>query len=1035
MIDKRIINIVFLLLVVMTFQLRAQEQAPIVSGTVKDIYGEPLPGVIISSEDKKNLYITDVEGKYSFSMNTPPKMLTYTLLGYKVQTVNAAEGVADIVMEEDAHATAENINLGFTRQSRDVLSNAVSTVSGETLSKSLMSRLQGTFTGRMSGLTSLEGSFQPNYEDVTMYVRGLSTFHGGAAGIVIDGILYDNYSHDILYRITPEEVASVTVLKDGASQALYGLRGANGLIVITTKRGMPGKIKINVNIDETIQEPSYSPLFINSATYAALKNEAAYNDGLGKHYFYSNEQIEKFRAGNDPLYPNTNWFDMLFRKVSHTQRLGVDATGGSDIVQYYANVNMTHQGGFYHADQEDYSANNNLYKFNLRSNVDVKINKFLSGYMNMSGNIVRRHDPYANAGDGNATIYTLAYYMPPTLYGPVTPAIYGNDGSVTDPGGEVTTTNNIGMSPYGMLNRSGYYTQTNTNIYGQAGLNLDLSFLTPGLSAGGSVGYLSYITAYLSTTQDYARYTRDDDWDELSFTQHGTTQNTDLVYKKEQALYGYMSYKGEVNYMRDFGAHHLKANLFGFYQDFNDNTGNAGATYDFKRIYSGFEVQYDYDKRYALKFDLGYSGSDYFPGGNRFLWTPGVSAAWVVSNESFVKESLPWLTMAKPRISYAVTGNDAVGLDRYGYLDQVNVSAGGPIGYLGYNTTETAFGNSNLKPESVKKYNVGLDVGFANQLSLSVDFFKETMDDGIYRSTSLIPSYQGISLGAFPAINFAAYENKGYEVELKYRKRFNKDWSFNLGGSVSYNKNKVINVGETPNDEDYAYLYRMQGYPVGQNFGYLVDFSNGNGMYNFREEIDAGPAYSFGTPRLGDLKYKDLNADGIIDEKDQAPIGNGSLPRYFYGISGGFTYKNFELSFLFQGVADYHRNFYGLAVDESAWEGRFSESHLNAWTEERWLNDEKITYPALSTSRSVSAQYSDFFQKNCSFMRLKNLEMVYSLPGKAANAIGAKSFKVILGGQNLFTIDKLNSKDMVVEGSYGSFPIYRMYRIGVRAQF
>ncbi|MDR0698570.1 MAG: SusC/RagA family TonB-linked outer membrane protein, partial [Tannerella sp.] len=741
MIDKRIINIVFLLLAGITFQLRAQGQSSIVSGTVKDIYGDPLPGVIISSEDKKNLYVTDIEGNYSFTMNESDKILTYTLLGYKLQTLNIENDVTEVVMEEDAHATAENINLGFTRQSRDVLSNAVSTVSGETLGKSLMSRLQGTFTGRMSGLTSLETSFQPNYEDVTMYVRGLSTFHGGAAGIVIDGILYDNYSHDILYRITPEEVESVTVLKDGASQALYGLRGANGLIVVTTKRGMPGKLKINVNLNETIEESSYRPLFIHSATYATLKNEAARNDGLGKNYFYSDEQIEKFRAGDDPLYPNTNWFDMLFRKVSHMQRFGVDATGGSDIVRYYANVNMTHQGGFYHTDQEDYKANNNLYKFNLRSNVDVKINKFLSGYINMAGNIVRRHDPYANAGSGNATIYTLAYYMPPTLYGPVTPAIYDEDGSVIDPGGEITTTNNIGSSPYGMLNRSGYYTQTNTNIYGQAGLNLDLSFLTPGLNVSGSVGYLSYITAYLSTVQSYARYTRDDDWDELSFTQHGTTQNTDLSYGKGQALYGYMSYKGEMNYMRDFGSHHLKANLFGFYQDFNDNTGNAGPTYDFKRIYSGFEVQYDYDKRYALKLDLGYSGSDYFPSGNRFLWTPGVSVAWIASNELFVKESLPWLTMAKPRVSYAVTGNDAIGLNRYGYLDQVSASGGGSIAYLGYTTTETAFGNSSLKPESIKKYNVGLDLGFANQLSLSVDFFKETMDDGVYRSTSLIPSY------------------------------------------------------------------------------------------------------------------------------------------------------------------------------------------------------------------------------------------------------------------------------------------------------
>lgn len=979
------------------------------------------------------MYITDYEGKFHFDLDQSNTTLTFTLAGYKIQTKDTGKDVV-IVMEEDAHLTAETVNLGFSVQSREVLSNAVSTVSGKTLEKSLIPRLQGTFSGHMSGLTTIGGSFQPNYETVAMYIRGLSTFHGGQAGIVIDGILYDSYSQDILYQITPEEVSSITVLKDGASQALYGLRGANGLIVVSTKRGVPGKLKLNVTLDETIQEPSYKPIFINSVTHATLKNQAAYNDGLGENYYYSEEQIGKFRAGNDSLYPNTNWHDMLFRRASHMQRIGVDATGGSDIVRYYANVNMLHQGSFYHTDQEDYNSNNYLYRINIRTNVDINITKYLTGYINMAGNILRGNEPYGRDGSGNNAIYNLSYYMPSTLFGPVTPVIFDDEGKVKDPGGEVITTNKIGTSPYGMLNRSGYYTQTNTNIYGQTGFNLDMSFLTPGLSIGGNVGYLSNISSYLSTTQNYARFTRDDDWSKLIFKQHGTTQNTDLAYAKNQSLYGYMSYKGEVAYKRDFGAHHVNSILFGIFQELDDNTANIDATYDFRRIYSGLGVQYDYDKRYALKFDLGYSGSDYFPSGNRFLWTPGVSIAWIASNEGFIKNSLPWLTMLKPYFSYAITGNDATGMDRYGYIDQVTMGSG-IVRYLDYNTTETSFGNSNLRPESIKKYNIGVNLGIANQLSLSADYFKEKMDNGIYRSTSLTPSFQGIPLNAFPATNFAEYENKGFEIELNYLKRLNKDWTFNLGGSLSYNKNIAINAAETPNDNSYAYPYRIEGYPVGQSFGYLVDYSNGNGMFNTQEELEGAPVYSFGTPRLGDLKYQDLNNDKTIDEKDMAPIGNGSLPRYFYGVTGGFSYRNIELSFLFQGVADYYRDFYSLAVNESLGEGRYSENHLNAWSEERWLKGEKISYPAISTSRSVSAQNSDFFFKNASFIRLKNIEMSYSLPMKISKTVGAKSLKFILGGQNLFTIDKINSKDMPVEGNYGAFPIYRMYRISIRAQF
>ena len=1007
-------------------QVKAQDIS--VAGTVRDIYGNPLPGVIVSS-NHKDLYITDKNGQYTAKVNKSGE-LEFSLLGFKPTSVKASSQM-EVTLEDDAHNLAENVNIGLSKQSREVLSDAVSTAHGEKLGRSLMTRLQGTFSGMFSGLTTMETTFEPAYESLNMYVRGYSTFHGGIASVVIDGILYDSFAHDILYRISPEEIESVSILKDGASQAIYGVKGADGLIVINTKRGTPGKLKVGVNISETVQVPTTRIHSFDSYTFANLRNQAAVNDGLGEYHIFSKEAVEGFKDGGSDLYPNTNWYDMLVRDFSNQQRIALDATGGNENVRFYSNFNVLRQGSFWNADQTAYKADNEKYRINFRSNVDVKINNYISLWANLAGSIVRAHTP-GGAVDCNGTLYSIITGMPSFIYGPVTPAVYDNDGNVIE-AGEVVTTPNINFSPYGFLNRTGYNNEMNTNIYGQAGLKFDLSFLTPGLWAGSSVGYLSYINSITSNTQDYARYIREDDWSDLRFTHYGTTINTNLTYSKGAALYGYFSYKGEAGWQRDFGRHHLNANAYMTYQVFDNLAG--GATYDFRRVYSGAELAYDFDKRYAVKLSTGYSGSDYFPRKTRFVWTPGVSAAWIASNEGFVKENVPWLSLLKVRGSYAVTGNDATGFDRYAYKDQVNSTAGGKIPYLEYYTNESVYGNPNLEPEKIYKTNVGIDLGIANQFQVSFDVFKEKLNNGVIKSTSKVPLYQGIPLGAYPITNMGEFENKGWELSVSYRKRFNSDFGLFLAGHLDYSKNKVIYVGETAYNDTYAYRYRTEGYPVGQSWGYLTDYSNGNGLYNFQDEIEAGPKYSFGTPRLGDIKYKDLNGDGVIDEKDMAPLGNGSLPKYNFAFNVGFNLKNFEVNLLFQGLGGYKRNYSELFTFQSVYDGVFTESHKSAWTAEKWLNDEEIGFPALSTTATTNLQTNDYLLKDASFLRLKTAEISYKMPKKVCDFLNASAFKVYLSGQNLFTIDGMKTNDTPVEGTCSAFPVYRMYRLGINLTF
>jgi TonB-linked SusC/RagA family outer membrane protein len=1032
MINKNIIAAVLILMLGSAFIANAQTEIAM-TGSVKDEYGNPIPGVVLSTNDK-DIYITDKDGNFAVLADASSKV-TFSLMGYKQVTVPVSQEL-NVVLEDDAHNLAEKVNLGNSSQYREVVSDAVSTVSGNTLGKSLMARLQGTLSGTLSGLTTREDSFEPTGESLTMWIRGYHTHHGGNPAIVIDGILYDSYSHDLLYRITPEEVESVSVLKDAASQAIYGLRGGNGVIVVTTKRGTPGKLKVGVNVSETLEQPSFVIHAFDSWKYATLRNQAAYNDGLGENYYYTDYQIQKMKDGDDPLYPNTNWADMIMKDVSQMQRVALDATGGNKVVKYYTNINFLRQGSFWNTDEqeingESWNADNQKIRLNFRSNIDININSWISAWMNLAGSFIRNHYP----SGGNSSTYNLMTYMPSTVYGATTPEILDSDGNEVVPGGEVIVTENLSDSPYARLNRGGYANETDTNIYGQAGIRLNLDFVTPGLWVGGSVGYLSYITSTKWTTRSYARYVRDDDWSTLNFTQYGTTQNGTLGYSKSTALYGYQSYKGEAGWARDFGRHHLKTDAYGIYMEFDDNTGNISATYDFRRVYTGAEVFYDFDKRYALKFAAGYSGSEYFPRKNRFLFTPSISGAWVASNESFINDAAPWLSLLKIRGSYGITGNDDTGYDRYSYEDQVSYSTGGTIGYLGYNVSEDVYGNSDLEPEKIKKWDVGIDLGLANQFQVTFDYYNERINNGLGKSTARIPVYQGISLGSYPVTNLAKFKNWGWELSVSYSKRFNPDWKFFFTGHLDYNRNKVIYIGESAYDDTYAYSYHTEGYPLGQSWGYLVDYSNGNGLFNFQDEIDAAPEYSFGTPRLGDIKYKDLNEDGVIDEKDLAPIGNGTLPKYSYGFTIGFDYKNFEVSMLFQGLADYWRDYGGVYSSQTVGDGIYTASSLNAWTAEKWLNDEKIDWPALSTNTTTSMQTTDYFFKRADFIRLKNIEISYKFPKKVCDFLGAGELRVYLGGQNLFTIDGMDHNDTPVEGSAFAMPIYRMYRVGFNVSF
>ena len=821
----------------------------------------------------------------------------------------------------------ETVRFGYSSQNRGAVTGSVATVSGRELESSPVANLSQSLAGRLPGLSTAETYSEPSRVTTTLRVRGASTIYANQPLVVIDGFPYAYNSNELFEYISAYEVESISVLKDASAQAIYGIQGANGVVVITTRRGRNEKLKINVRLDQTFEQPTTQLPFLSSGEYVQLRNEAGYNDGLGRNAYFSEADVQGFISGeNRELYPNNDWRKLNMRDLTHMQRAGVDLTGGNDKAVFYTNFNVMHQNSMWKTYQTKYDPNNDFLWANFRSNVDAQLSKALSVSLNLSGNVKREKTPGAQSFDGFASaLYYRMYSVPSYVYGPTTP-------KTTDPetgaesGDQVVVTGTEPYTTYAVINRMGYIHHTTTNIYAQFAVKLDMGFLTQGLNLSGYGGYQTNSVNRQYTYQDFESWIRTSDFSELEFTKYGTRENTALAYAKNSSFYYNLNFKGILDYHCKFDVHDVSAMAYGFYQHLSKSDTGSPALLPYKRISSGVEAAYGYDNRYLLKLDLGYSGSEQYARENRFTATPAVSAGWVLSNEAFMEPAAAYLTYLKLRASWGKAANDLSNLGRYIYLDNISLTGGGPLGsYLGYYVNEEQAANPNLNPEISVKQNYGIDVTLFNSLSLTADVFREKMTNMVSTATAVTPAYQGIPLSNFPRTNTGVFENKGYELSADFEKQINRDFSFGVGGWLAYAKNKVINNDESERAEDYAYRKRQEGFSVGQAFGYLVDDHNGNGFFNSRQELEeSNLVYEMGAPRVGDLKYYDMNNDGIVNDKDVVPLGSGSLPRYYYAFHAKAAYRNFDLQVLFQGLAELYIINMSVGRTEYNFEGVYS---------------------------------------------------------------------------------------------------------------
>ncbi|MDR2384660.1 MAG: SusC/RagA family TonB-linked outer membrane protein [Tannerella sp.] len=1000
----------------------AQEKGAFkLQGTVINDYGKPVEGALLSTENG-NTYVTARDGAYTLTADGSD--IVVSAKGYRnkrIATADIAES-NNIKLEFDPHHTGGFVDIGYFSLPKESFPGSAVSVTGEELDKMPTNVFSETFAGRLLGLHTKQDITELTffgYSNVSKMIRGRNSYNGSSPIIIIDGIICPNQYWEFL---SPKEVESVTVLKDGATNAIYGIQGASGAIVITTKRGYTGKKKVEAYSDFSFQEMTKRPTFVNSLQYVELRNQAGLNDGLGAFSQFSESEVEGFRTGDAMYYPNNNWYDMFVKKMVARQRAGVNVSGGNEKLRYFSNISYLHQEEpIKIASEPDrkYDPNPDVNVVNFRSNFDVKLNNYLEGFMRLTGNVKR--EMFAGTSE-NRTHYSRILNLPPTMYGPLTPVFE----DYSEASEQVVTTDATNDPAYGSINRSGFSQVIETNVIAQAGLNFDMSFLVKGLSANGSMAYQTYIRNTTSASQSYERWIRSNDFGYLEFSKKGSAENTPLSQGKGSVFFYHLNLLGQLNYNRRFDQHSINAMAYIFYQQQEKEVTSGSGILPYKRQSTGISATYGYLDKYFLKGDLGYSGSEQFSPEHRYIATPAVSASWIVSKEDFLAGAADALSLLKLRVSYAAGANDQLGGNRFLYLDYID--SGGNEGLKG---------NPDLSAEKIKMQNYGIELGLFHSVSLSFDYFHHRTDNMLIGIGSTVPVYQGIPLGYYPKLNNGKMENKGFEIEFNYDKQLTQDLSVFATAGFSQAVNKVIKINESPYAEDYPYRYHTEGYSVGQPWGLLINRNNGNGIFNSAEELAGYDlTYSHGTPRVGDFIYSDLNNDGMIDEKDYAPLGYPSFPQQYFNFSGGFNYKNFEVNVLFQGVNQTSFFLSGIGAYEYQSQGIFNDIHLQAWTPERYAAGEEITFPALSLSQSTNHISNSYFLQNGAYLRLKNAEIAYTLPESIARKIAAEKIRIMLTGLNLLTFDKLRTKHVDPEiRNMNAFQPYRVYNIGISLTF
>jgi TonB-linked SusC/RagA family outer membrane protein len=897
-------------------------------------------------------------------------------------------------------------NIAYGKQPAWMVSGAISEVSGSELQKTFTSNLGNALFGRLPGLTVMQGGGEPGLQSPTLKIRGSCTFGTGTGILVIVDGFETSYEN-----MVAEEVETITLLKDASATAIYGSKGANGVLLVTTKRGDTGPLKVSFSTQQGFSSPTRLPKFLGSYDYASLYNEARVNDGLPG--LYTQADLDAYKDGSDPYFhPDVNWYDQLLRKSVPTSNYDLNFSGGTGTVRYFVLLNMLNSQGLYKktGDLSDNSINSTYKRYNFRSNVDINLSNDLSVALTLGGYVEEKANPAAN---NTSTIFDNMANIPPNAFPVYNPN--GNYGS-----------NLLYSNPWGDLLETGFYTSKGRTYQVTLKFTEKLDFITKGLSLSGLVSFNNSFTGFSNKSREYLRSSiAKDALGNTIYTKIG--QNTSLTGSEgESNQWRSFAIQSFLNYNRSFGSTTLDGVMMFNSSDYAFSGG--GVPNRDKGLFGRYTVTNS--EKYVGEFSFGYNGSEAFPKGGRWGFFPAGSLGWVVSKEDFLKGN-NILSYLKIRGSYGLTGNDNIGAARrYMWLEDFIYMSNyyfGTSNSLINTIGEGQIADSSITWEKQKQMNIGFEATLFNHIDVTLDIFSQNRYDILASPYLTLPQFLGISNvgfgSVFPQSNVGKVSNKGFEAMVRYRSDKMKDLQYFVQADIWYAKNKIEYNAEALQLYDYLYT---TGRPIGQPF--LLEAI---GFFADQADINASPVQNYITAvKPGDIKYKDQNDDGIIDENDYYPLGKPSMPTLTGSLHGGLKYKGFDLDILFQGVTGNTVTLSGNYYYAFQNNGKVSEIALGRWTSS---TASTATYPRLSSSNNLNNfRSSSFWQRDGSFIKVRSVELGYSLPESIIEKIRLSNARVFINGTNLISWDHMDFIDPETRRGY---PSVRSYSLGARIQF
>lgn len=1017
-----------------------------ISGRVTDIKGEPLIGVNVTVDGDVNGSITNMDGLYEIFVTKKSVVLKFTYIGFKTSEIrtNASTNIYDVTLEEQVNELEETVIVGYGTQRKISNIGAQSSMKMEDI-KTPSASLTTTLAGRLAGVVAVQRTGEPGKDAADIWIRGISTPNTSSPLVLVDGV--ERSFNDI----DPEDIESLTTLKDASATAVYGVRGANGVILIKTKPGKVGKPTVSADYYESFTRFTKMVDLADGITYMNAANEAMRNDGIATKY--TEDQIRNTIAGKDPyLYPNVDWLKEIFNDWGHNRRVNVNVRGGSEKVAYYASVSYFNETGMTVTDKNinTYDSKMKYSRYNFTTNLNIDVTPTTKVEIGAQGYLGEGNYPAISSAD----LYNAAMSISPVEY----PKMFFVNGEAFVPG---TSTNNNFNNPYSQATRRGYDNLTKNQIYSNLRVTQDLDMLTKGLKLTAMYAFDVYNEIHVHQDRAESTYNFLDtsvpyDMNGQPILQRIYEGSNVLSYKQETSGNKKTYLEASLNYDRTFNDDHRVSALFLFNQQSKllYPKGTLEDAIPYRMMGIAGRATYSWKDRYFAEFNIGYNGAENFSPKHRFGTFPAFGVGWVVSNEKFWQPLSKAVSFLKIRYTDGKVGNSEVSDRRFMYLDQMKENGDygykfGPNGtkWSGYETVNMAV---DLIWEESRKQDLGIDLKlFNDDLSIVFDLFKERRENILLKREHSIPSFLGYNTSA-PYGNIGIIENKGFDGTIEYNKRINKDWVIALRGNVTFNKDKWIQ-GELP-EQKYEWM-NQYGHNINGVKGYVAeglftqteidDMARWESLSDANKAITPKPfASQFGTVKAGDIKYKDLNNDGQIDAYDQTYISRGDVPTTVYGFGFTVGWKDLSVGMMFQGVAGAERVLNGSSVNPFNGGGGSGNLYSNIgdrWTEEN--PDQNAFYPRLSygsetTSNINNFQKSTWWVRNMNFLRLKTLQISYNLPKPWVNKVHLKNAAVYVMGTNLFTLSRFKLWDPELNTDNGaSYPNTTSYSVGINFTF